>query len=478
MRDKKAAGRQSIRLSGLHSATESKRIRDELRRLRTNSGLEEIDREGIIDVFQQKVDAEAKATHLRIGFQLAVGFTVLLLVSIGIMSYFVGSATIEASKESHINNINGRSTMVSLTGKTVKTAVSESFVSLWALPMISTEALATMHHLSVNFEDGRRTTYDIASAESHLGVARLLTADGSVLTIDMLDQTLKVSSHGKNYLLTNNATGASAAAWVFPGTAAGGNVAYSPEEYTNRKKLAGAGRVLGAGRELSVAVAVSNPSFATFGMDSGDVTISDVPVQTTCVADDTIGAPACVDSCIASCSCSPDEGSYCTCVKQCSTASCDADTQAKMADMINGQCGAGRRLRELDEFVRDKLIKYKNGEHPRKLLWNFGCCSGGLATSSVDGADCHATPSLHEEGAGYELSNACKTHDSCLAGCGNTRCTGCRGNCDSQLAVSAARAGCGNGKWWGSYRWSASCAGLRPLLIAAMLLRPNEWLLC
>ena len=65
----------------------------------------------------------------------------------------------------------------------------------------------------------------------------------------------------------------------------------------------------------------------------------------------------------------------------------------------------------------------------RRLLWDFGCCSGGLANpfSKGDGADCNTNNvGIRSGKAGYQLSQACRTHDSCLLGC-NGNC-GCRGN--------------------------------------------------
>merc|ERR1719181_1848552 len=102
-------------------------------------------------------------------------------------------------------------------------------------------------------------------------------------------------------------------------------------------------------------------------------------------------------------------------------------------------------MKEAEEVYKNFTSASSTGSG-RRLLWDFGCCSGGLANpfTSGDGADCNTNPGAHESGAGYQLSEACRTHDSCLAGC-NGAC-GCQGSCDSQLASQAFRASCSNGK--------------------------------
>jgi len=150
-------------------------------------------------------------------------------------------------------------------------------------------------------------------------------------------------------------------------------------------------------------------------------------------------------------------------------------------DVMDEEAEAGRRLTLkpnmkkagvsfTEEAIRRALSEASGNR--RELFYDFGCCSGGLATGGVDGADCVEDPELHVTGAGHALSTACKGHDHCLGRCSSSDCN-CKGNCDSKLAWEATKADC-----WKGWSFSCSCAALRPLLIAGMALRPNHWLRC
>ena len=58
-----------------------------------------------------------------------------------------------------------------------------------------------MHHLSVYLGNGRKATYEIASAETYQDEARLLTTDGSRIDISMGDMQANVTSHGEFYTI-------------------------------------------------------------------------------------------------------------------------------------------------------------------------------------------------------------------------------------------------------------------------------------
>jgi hypothetical protein len=445
-RDRLAANRQSFRASHLYTVAGSAKLRREISNLSQKSGATgEIDRNSILEALENKIDAENSNKSLKKTLFYVVAAAVAICSALLGLMFFA----IETSKESHVvTNPQGSARLLGLDGKTVETKAVETIVTLWSLPLLSSQTLAHIHHLTIPLNIyGREATYEIASAETYGPTARLLTTDGSTIDIDMATRIAKVASHGKNYVL--NGTAGPGTPWTFPGTNATGRIGYTRSEYEAARKI-----------PATTLVSASSTGAVTI---SGDVTDNSGEPVSCHEPEDTQGLSAC-GACITACDFDPRCGEdFCGCMEGCKAIP-NCTIPASYTPITDALCAAGaRRERVLGSTSRSLRTE------GRKLFYDYGCCSTShkfITGQAQDTADCFDTSVYEKEHKeGSDLSLACYRHDKCLHACPEGK-NACRGICDLALANNAGNADCG----WGD----GECKAFRWAVEWAMNKKPNE----
>jgi len=377
----------------------------------------------------------------------ALGFAAIFSVALFALTFASALSANEASKESHVSD----STLQDLDGQAVKTDAVKSYLALWSLPLLSSDALAALRYVTLSHNSGRQMTYEIGSASTFADQAELYSVDGSKIEIDMSERKAVVTTHGEEYIIDESHTTADHPAWVF-------------------------------GEQVSdLAIAHSDSmGHPTFVIADGDLTYDnrpeiphDIPEDATTTIE-TVHQHQCIDQCLTTCvrNIFHDETyNGCQCFRDCATQN-EGGCEADYIDAF---------LSGLDE---EDVCNHRD----RKALAGYGCCSTNVIDliGGADNNDCTVGTyqDCRREGWWWRKKTVCKTRHPLMNGNDlSDKCCfnhdfdlkNCGGDCKCKGDADWALVGCSFFKCW---PWQVNCIITATEIQVIMATRPNQWARC